>query len=312
MSPAIQLSFALRISTKVHSVHLHGSWDNYKKALPLSAVTDGSAKPGSWKGTFRFQGSHALQLGGRYWYYYSIDGFTVSHDPAKEWVVEKTTGRKLNILDVPSGPAVMSATKTSTRAPLSLQTSNLPSSRDRRTSREVVTGRPMSPSKIACPRPQKPYASRGLREADYEVSPIDDLEERFASTRLSDRSARYASSPSELSDSSTSSGGVFSSMPNSSGGSSCSSVGPSCRCERYGVTRDGRRVKLDCGGQRCGYGESSSSDCTSSDEDSEEERRKQRMRARVVAKASSAGSGRAAEGARRPLVIERRPGGRRH
>lgn len=34
---------------------------------------------------------------------------------------------------------------------------------------------------------------------------------------------------------------------------------PSCRCERYGITRGGDWVKLDCGGTRCGY----SDDCNS-------------------------------------------------
>lgn len=309
MSPAVQLSFALRTSSNVRTVHLIGSWDNYQRQLPLSAVKDDGAKPGSWKGTFRFQGSQALQLGSRYWYYYIIDGYHVSHDPAKEWTTEKTTGRKLNVLNVPGGPTAKPAAKPMAKASLSVQTTNLPSTRDRRQSREVVQGRPISPGRIACPKPQKPYASRGLREADYEVSPIEELEERFASTRLSDRAARYASSPSEMSDSSLSSGGAFSSDPSSAVSSSCSSVGPACRCERYGVTREGRRVKLDCGGRRCGYGDSSSSECTSSSEESEDERTRQKMKAKVAAKVGSAGRG--MEAARRPLVVERRPAGRR-
>src|SRR5690349_10951329 len=105
-SPAVQLSFTLRTSPNVRTVHLLGSWDNYSKQLPLSSVSptkDPSAKPGSWRGTFRFQGTHALKLGQRYWYYYIVDGYHVSHDPAKEFVTEPTTGRKLNILDVPGG-----------------------------------------------------------------------------------------------------------------------------------------------------------------------------------------------------------------
>lgn len=62
---AIQLSFNLRTSTNVKTVHLLGSWDGYKGQLPLSKD---SSKRGNWKGTFRFQGS-TLQLGQRYWYY---------------------------------------------------------------------------------------------------------------------------------------------------------------------------------------------------------------------------------------------------
>ena len=61
---AIQLNFTLRTSTNVKTVHLLGSWDNYAGQLPLSK----DAKPGSWQGTFRFQGS-MLQQGQRYWYY---------------------------------------------------------------------------------------------------------------------------------------------------------------------------------------------------------------------------------------------------
>jgi hypothetical protein len=36
-----------------------------------------------------------------------------------------------------------------------------------------------------------------------------------------------------------------------------------CTCERYGITRKGERMRLDCGGARCGYDET----CSSSDDD---------------------------------------------
>lgn len=296
-APAVQLSFQLRTSPNVRSVHLLGSWDNYKRQLPLSAIKDSSAKPGSWKGTFRFQGSQTLKLGSRYWYYYIVDGYHVSHDPAKEFVTEKTTGRKLNVLDVPGGPSKTS--KPVPRAGLSVQTQNLPSNRY---SREIVRGRGLSPTRIVCPKPQKPYASRQIREADYEVSPIDDLEERFASSRISDRSRHYASSPSELSDSS--SGPEFSEPSSAGTGSSCSSVSPTCRCGRFGLTRDGRRVKLDCGGTRCGYGDSSSSECASSSDDSESEDERAKSRKRIQAAIRSARQ--PAEGRGRQVITERR------
>lgn len=274
-SPAVQLSFTLRTSPNVRTVHLLGSWDTYKSQLPLSLVKD--AKSGTWRGTFRFQGSNALKLGSRYWYYYIVDGYHVSHDPSKEFTTEKTTGRKLNILDVPGGkPSTDRAEAVRRPAVSSINTS--------RHSREIPVGRALSPSKIAHPKPTKAYASRGIREADYERSPVDkdddddDLADRFASTRISDRGydrhAAYASSPSDLSDSS-------SSGPSFSGGSSPSSLSSisngSCRCERFGVTRSGQRVKLDCGGAKCGY---SSSDCSSSEQDSESESEEE-YRARV-------------------------------
>lgn len=291
-SPAVQLTFTLRTSPNVRTVHLLGSWDGYKSQLPLSALKDEDAKPGSWKGTFRFQGAHALKLGSRYWYYYIVDGYHVSHDPAKEHVTEKTTGRKLNILNVPGGktrPAPVSSTAKPELTKLETQPPKTP------TSTKIPQGRALSPGKIIHPKPQKPYASRGLREADYDMSPIDDLEERFAGTSLSDRHGRYASSPSELSECSESSGTVFSSTSGTSSATSSSdSEGPNrCRCNRYGLTRDGRKVMLDCGGKRCGYTESDSSSCgassdagddTSSSEESEEDEREAELRRRARAR----------------------------
>lgn len=277
-SPAVQLSFTLRTSSNVRSVHLLGSWDTYKSQLPLSLVKD--AKSGTWRGTFRFQGSNALKLGSRYWYYYIVDGHHVSHDPSKDFTTEKTTGRKLNILDVPGGKTPAPSDRADTARRPAVQTSNTS-----RHSREVPVGRALSPGKIAHPKPTKPYASRGIREADYEHSPVDkdsddDLADRFAGAHISDRGydrhTAYASSPSDLSDSS---GG-----PSFSGGSSPSSMSSvsdkSCRCERFGITRSGQRVKLDCGGARCGY---SSSDCSSSEQsgDSSESESEQEYRARV-------------------------------
>lgn len=64
---AVQLSFNLRTSSSVKTVHLLGSWDNYAGQLPL-AKDKNSSKSGAWKGTFKFQGS-MLQQGQRYWYY---------------------------------------------------------------------------------------------------------------------------------------------------------------------------------------------------------------------------------------------------
>jgi hypothetical protein len=68
---AIQLSFAIRTSSTVKTVHLLGSWDNYAGQLPL-AKDKASSKAGAWKGTFRFQGT-TLQPGQRYWYYVRTD-----------------------------------------------------------------------------------------------------------------------------------------------------------------------------------------------------------------------------------------------
>lgn len=262
-TPSVQLSFTLRTSPNVKTVHLLGSWDGYKNQLPLSVVRD--AKPGSWKGTFRFQGTHALKLGSRYWYYYIVDGYHVSHDPAKDFTTEPTTGRKLNVLDVPGGKSVSSSTSSS-KGPAS-----------HRHSREIPTGRALSPGKIQHPRPSKPYASRQLREADYSTSPDvnDDLVGRFAGTKISDRGYDYPSTPESTL--SSSSGSTFSdSGSGKSSPRSLSSVSSVCSCERYGITRSGQRVKLDCGGSRCGYSSGSASECSESSSESEEEERHQR------------------------------------
>lgn len=261
--PTVQLSFTLRTSPNVKTVHLVGSWDGYKNQLPLSVVRDG--KPGSWKGTFRFQGAHALKLGSRYWYYYIVDGYHVSHDPAKEYTTEPTTGRKLNVLDVPGGSKGSSAT-TSTKAPAS-----------HRHSRDIPKGRALSPGKLQHPRPSKPYASRQLREADYSTSPdIDDyLAQQFSGSRISDRGYDYPSSPASAF--SSSSGSTFSdSGSGKSSPGSLSSVSSVCTCERYGITRSGQRVKLDCGGSRCGYTSGSGSECSESSSESEEDHRDSR------------------------------------
>lgn len=292
-SPAVQLSFALRTSPNVKTVHLLGSWDGYKAQLPLSQVKDTSAKPGSWKGTFRFQGAHALKLGSRYWYYYIVDGYHVSHDPAKEHVVEKTTGRKLNILNVPGKTVTPISTKTTAEPAL-------------KSPRSIPQGRALSPSRIVHPRPQKPHASRGLREADYEQSPVDmdDLEAHLSATRLSDR--HYASSPSELSETSEASGKVFSSASGSSSSATSDEESDRCKCNRFGVTRDGRRVMLDCGGKRCGYSSEDSSECDSDDEEVDRQA-EIRRRARAQLEAERARNGVKTQSARHaPVAASRR------
>lgn len=252
---AVQLNFSLRTPSNVKTVHLVGSWDNYSRQLPLSKE---SSKPGAWGGKFRFQTS-VLKLGGRYWYYYIMDGYHVSFDPAVEYTVEPTTGRKLNILDVPGGEGHTAS-------------GNHP----RRDSSDIPQGRALSPSKIQHPKPSKPYASRRLREGEFTPT-VDQLARRFADSRLSDEYCYTNSPPSSV-------GSSLSSRSDSSSPSSLSSVSdpptPMCRCERYGITRKGDRVKLDCGGDVCRYTESSESSCCSSESDSDFDYRQARNGAR--------------------------------
>jgi hypothetical protein len=242
MSPT-QLSFSLRVSSGVKSVHLLGSWDNYAGQLPLSKDKT-SSKSGSWKGTFRFSSS-TLQAGQRYWYYYIVDGYHVAHNPSVESCVESTTGRELNILDVPksSSSSKSSSHKSSSRSHKSSSKSSSRSHGD------IPKGRPLSTSQIKAPQPVAPHATRTILDYDD----VDELAEQFADAAIyesdEDSDLSYRSSPSS----------------SISGYSTPASDCSTCSCERYGITRKGERVRLDCGGSRCGYDGSS---CSS---DSEEE-----------------------------------------
>lgn len=284
---ATQLSFSLRVSSGVKTVHLLGSWDNYVGQLPLSK--DKSSSKGTWKGTFRFSGS-TLEPGQRYWYYYIIDGYHVSHNPSEASTKEPTTGRELNILDVPKSKSSSSSShhKSSSSKHHSSSSSSRhhssSSSKDKSHSHrsrssltvDIPKGRPLSISQIKAPKPMSPHATKHILNSDYSDESIDDLAERFGSAGLDDDYADYITTDfGDLSNSpvSSSSGSSLSyrsdsSSPNSSmsGYSTPNSDCSSCTCERYGITRKGERVRLDCGGSRCGYGDDSS-DCSSEDGD---------------------------------------------
>ncbi|KAE8445453.1 hypothetical protein EG329_013343 [Mollisiaceae sp. DMI_Dod_QoI] len=279
---AVQLSFSLRTSSGVKTVHLLGSWDNYAGQLPLSK-DKASTKSGAWKGTFRFQGT-TLQPGQRYWYYYIIDGYHVSHDPAQSSTTEPTTGRTLNILDVPSeksshkSSSKSSSTKHSSSSDKDRRSSRHHSSREKHSSSkrdslavDIPKGRPLSVSQIQSPKPVAPHATKYILEADYSAPTVEELTSRFSAATI-DEDYEY-----ELSNSPPSSvGSSLSSRSDSDSPSSASSLSDystpgsstcGCTCERYGITRRGDRVKLDCGGSRCGYSDDDSSSCCSSDDE---------------------------------------------
>jgi hypothetical protein len=250
---AIQLNFTLRTSANCKTVHLLGSWDNYSGQLPLSKD---SKKSGGWQGCFKFQNG-TLKQGQRYWYYYIIDGYHVSHDPAKDHTTESTTGRKLNILDIPG------RTKTSS----SSSAAEAAARKARRVSTaSIPKGRSLSPSKIVAPTPVKPNQTRQIVDSQYNQASLDQLSSQFSRTSISPTSSEdsYFDSDSDLGSSVPS---LTSRSSNSSSPSSVSSgsVSSCCTCERYGITRAGERVKLDCGGARCGFSDDSS-ECSSEDE----------------------------------------------
>jgi hypothetical protein len=285
----IQLSFSLRVSSGVKSVHLLGSWDNYVGQLPLSK--DKSSSKGSWKGTFRFQNS-ALEAGQRYWYYYIIDGYHVAHNPSVSSTTEPTTGRELNILDVPSDSVSSKSSRRSSSHKSSSSSSHKSSSSkssskhssssskdSHRSSRhrasltvDIPKGRPLSISQIKAPKPMSPRAPRHILDADYsDNEELDELTARFGSAGIDDDLITdFSTSPVSSSGSSLSYRSDSSSPSSSvSGYSTPSSDVSSCTCERYGITRKGERVKLDCGGSQCGF--DSDSDCSSYISESEEE-----------------------------------------
>jgi len=277
---SVQLSFSIRVSSGVKTVHLLGSWDNYASQLPLSKDKS-SSKSGSWKGTFNFKNS-TLEPGQRYWYYYIIDGYHVAHNPSVDSTVEPTTGRELNILDVPSDSSRHSSRSSkhssSSGHKSSSSSKHSSSSKDgHRSSRhrsslsvDIPKGRPLSVSQIKAPKPMSPRAAHHILDGYYEDESIEELTARFGHAAIDEDMVTNFSNGSPVpSTNSSLSYRSDSSSPSSSsvsGYSTPSSDYTSCTCERYGITRKGERVRIDCGGSRCGYGDSSSG-CSSGSED---------------------------------------------
>jgi hypothetical protein len=133
---------------------------------------------------------------------------------------------------------------------------------------DIPKGRPLSTSEIQSPKPINPKATQYILQGDYSAPTVEELTSRFSTTTIEEE--QYSSYYDEMSPPS-SVGSSLSSRSDSSSPSSASSLsdystGSDCRCERYGITRAGDRVKLDCGGSRCGYSDDDSSCCSSDDE----------------------------------------------
>ncbi|CRK15285.1 hypothetical protein BN1708_017375, partial [Verticillium longisporum] len=132
---------------------------------------------------------------------------------------------------------------------------------------DIPKGRPLSTSQIKAPKPMSPHATRHILDADYcDDETIEELTARFGAAGFDedDMVTDFSNSPVSSTGSSLSYRSDSSSPSSSlSGYSTPGSDVSSCTCERYGITRKGERVKIDCGGDRCGYGDSSS-DCSSS------------------------------------------------
>lgn len=119
-----------------------------------------------------------------------------------------------------------------------------------------------------------PHATRHILDADYcDDEALEELTARFGAAGFDedDIITDFSNSPVSSTGSSLSYRSDSSSPSSSlSGYSTPSSDCSSCTCERYGITRKGERVKIDCGGQRCGYADDTSS-CSSATSDSEED-----------------------------------------
>jgi len=138
---------------------------------------------------------------------------------------------------------------------------------------DIPKGRPLSVSQIQAPKPMSPHATKHILESDYcDPEALEELTARFGSTGFEDDEAviiaNFGSSPVSSTGSSLSYRSD-SSSPSSqlSGYSTPNSDVSTCTCERYGITRKGERVKLDCGGAHCGYGEETSSCSSGGSED---------------------------------------------
>lgn len=201
-----------------------------------------------------------------------MDGYHVTHDPAREYVVEPTTQRKLNTLDIPGS-------RSSKRD--SVSSSRSSKRHSRRLSVDVAKGRSLSPSQIKSPRPVKPGETARIVAEAYDRATLDDLQYRMARATIteSDEDSSSDDGGSDISSDVPSLTSNSSRSSNSSSPSSLSSCSSACTCERYGITRGGNRVKLDCGGARCGYGDTNS---TCSEESEEEYRRGMTRRHGVV------------------------------
>ena len=243
---AIQLNFTLRTSANCKTVHLLGSWDNYNGQLPLSKDAN---KTGGWKGTFRFHGLHP-QAG-----------------PALLVLLHHRRlprlARPQPATPSPSPPPAASSTSSTSQRQRPVR----PLPPGHRSASPAVSAPPVSPRaarslhpRSSAPKPVKPNQTRQITTEQFAHPTVEMLAAKFAAADLDDSDDSDSDSDAESDVPSLSSRSSNSSTP-----SSASSVSSCCTCERYGITRAGSRVKLDCGGSRCGY--SDGSECSSESED---------------------------------------------
>jgi len=126
--------------------------------------------------------------------------------------------------------------------------------------------------------------SRQFCQAGHSPTSMKALNSQFGKMEMSDSDSDISSTPpSSLGGSSLSSRGG-STSPSSL--SSLSDSGSACSCQRYGITTSGERVRIHCGGKRCGglsQSESSSgSEPCSSDSDEDYRRARTILRQQAI------------------------------
>ncbi|KAL5449865.1 hypothetical protein PMIN06_006715 [Paraphaeosphaeria minitans] len=115
MGSTTLFTFLFEHPTRLQSVELFGSWDNFSK--PYQLQRDRRRGHGVWSGCYTFDNiicdgdfenvgqrrSGALAMGGTYWYYYSVDGIEERCNPSEPSTTAcpLLPGQRLNVLDVP-------------------------------------------------------------------------------------------------------------------------------------------------------------------------------------------------------------------
>ncbi|KAF2442904.1 hypothetical protein P171DRAFT_474229 [Karstenula rhodostoma CBS 690.94] len=115
MGSTTLFTFLFDHPTRLQSVELFGSWDNFSK--PYQLQRDRRRGHGVWSGCYTFDNiicdgdlenvgqrrSGAFKMGGTYWYYYSVDGIEERHNPSEPSTTAcpLLPGQRLNILEVP-------------------------------------------------------------------------------------------------------------------------------------------------------------------------------------------------------------------
>ncbi|KAI9721786.1 MAG: hypothetical protein M1812_002121 [Candelaria pacifica] len=114
MDSTTLVTFMLQAPHGTFSVHLLGSWDNFSKPYPMHK--DSQKGGGQWKGCHRFESiicdggpaicprrDGGLKMGGKYWYYYRLNGDLEYHDITQPFTTlcPFLPGQSINILEVP-------------------------------------------------------------------------------------------------------------------------------------------------------------------------------------------------------------------